>query len=69
MAQEFKQQKWPAPKIAHPLWGPADFSLPRPAACTGSRSGSNTGGTGQSLEDKQVAQAADYSTVNTEQVS
>ena len=35
---------------AHPLWGPADSSLPGLEVCTSSRSGSNTGGTGGSLE-------------------
>lgn len=37
---------------AHPLWGPADSSPPGLEVCTSSRSGSNTGGTGGSLEPK-----------------
>lgn len=37
---------------AHPLWGPADSSLPGLEVCTSSRSGSNIGETGESLEQK-----------------
>lgn len=37
----------------HPLWGPADFFLPKLGAGTNSHSGSNTGGTGQSLGERQ----------------
>lgn len=37
----------------HPLWGPADSFLPKLGADTSSRSDSNTGGTGQSLGEKQ----------------
>lgn len=47
-----KRLKWLS-KTAYPLWGPADFSPPKLAACTGSRSGSSTGGTEQSLEGQK----------------
>lgn len=48
-----KQLKWLSSKIAYPLWGPADFSLPKLAACISSRSGSSTEGTEQSLEEQK----------------
>lgn len=53
MVQQFKQLKWKKKKKlpTHPLWGPADSSLPKLGAGTSSRSGSNTGGTGRSLGD------------------
>lgn len=43
----------------HPLWGPADFFLPKLGAGTSSHSGSNTGGTGQSLGERQQKEKRD----------
>lgn len=43
----------------HPLWGPADFFLPKLGAGTSSHSGSNTGGTGQNLGERQQKEKCD----------
>lgn len=43
----------------HPLWGPADFFLPKLGAGTSSHSGSNTGGTGQSLGEREQKEKRD----------